>query len=141
MSSLILSINDEDNFTEALRRNLAEVSPTARIISVKTPAEAQWYLLGMGRYTDRDRYPFPTTVSGTIQMRGLSGQRFLEWLRARSKFNPIQLWLFGKPEEFRHVPGIRPDSGDELIPTPRSDQEWQHLLRRLLTMSFAEAAR
>src|SRR3954469_18110007 len=134
MSSLILSINDEDNFTEGLRRNLAEVAPTAHIISVKAPAEAQWYLLGMGRYTDRDRYPLPNVVSGTIQMRGLSGQRFLEWLRARSKFNRIQLWLFGRREDFQHVPGIQPESSDELIPTPRTDEEWRHILRRLLTM-------
>jgi hypothetical protein len=140
MSSLILSINDEDDFTDALRRNLAEVAPTARVISVKAPAEAQWYLLGMGRYTDRERYPLPSVVSGKIQMRGLSGQRFLEWLRARSKFDHIQLWLFGDPDQFRKVPGITPDSSDALIPSPRSDEQWQQLLRRLITVGLVEAA-
>jgi len=140
MSSLILSINDEDDFTHALRRNLGEVAPTAHVTSVKTPAEAQWYLLGMGRYTDRERYPFPNVVSGMIQMRGLSGKRFMEWLRARSRFDHIQLWLFGQPEQFDQVRGLRADLSDELLPIPRSDEEWQILLRRLLTIGLAEAA-
>ena len=59
---LILLVDDDDRDAFLFERSMQSAAPTATCYRVKSPAEAHWYLLGLGRYSDRERFPLPRVV-------------------------------------------------------------------------------
>jgi CheY-like chemotaxis protein len=135
---LLLLVDDDDRDAFMFERSMQTVAPTARCHRVKTPAEAHWYLLGLGRFSDRDRYPLPRIVVVYMAMRGGTGAEFLEWLRAQSDFDNIRLCLFSRApldpaeeELFARATGCA-------FSKPESDEEWNAILQRIIASELAE---
>jgi hypothetical protein len=137
---VILLVDDDDADAASFERSLQQVAPTATCFRVKTPAEAHWYLLGLGRYEDRDRYPLPRMVVVYLEMRGGNGTDFLDWLGTQAELEGIRACLFTRTrldplEEER----LTRASGC-VFTKPESEQEWEAILKRVISTELAEHA-
>jgi CheY-like chemotaxis protein len=135
---LILLVDDDDRDALLFEHSLQSVAPTARCYRVKSPAEAHWYLLGLGRYSDRDRYPLPRIVVVYLAMRGGTGAEFLNWLRAQSDFDGIRLCLFSRGPLHPREEELLASATGCLFSKPESDAEWKAILQRIIASELAE---
>jgi hypothetical protein len=137
---VILLVDEDDKDAASFERSLQRVAPTAFCFRVKTPAEAHWYLLGLGRYEDRDRYPLPRMVVVYLEMRGGNGTDFLEWLGTQTELEGIRPCLFTRTR-------LEPAEEEKLttltgcvFTRPDTEQEWEAILKRIISTELAEHA-
>lgn len=60
--------------------------------------EAIDYLIGVGIYADRVRYPLPITLMTNIKMPQVSGFELLTWVRAQSMFKQLPVIVISSSE-------------------------------------------
>lgn len=60
--------------------------------------EAIDYLIGVGIYADRVRYPLPVTLMTNIRMPKVSGFELLTWVRAQSMFKQLPVIVISSSE-------------------------------------------
>jgi CheY-like chemotaxis protein len=77
---LLLEDSTEDIFL--FRRAVAKLGRSVGLHSVHNGIEAQQYLRGEERYTNRGDFPMPAVVFSDLQLPGMGGLQFLEWLRS-----------------------------------------------------------
>jgi CheY-like chemotaxis protein len=136
---VILLIDDDDADAESFERSLQSVAPTTRCHRVKSPAEAHWYLLGLGRYFDRDRYPLPRIVVVYMTMRGGTGTEFIDWLRAQSDLDHVRICLFTRTPLDPVQEEMLLKATGCIFQKPETDQEWQAILQRIIASQLAES--
>jgi CheY-like chemotaxis protein len=78
---LLLEDSDEDVFL--FRRAVAKSGRPIQLQRVRAASEAQEYLLGSGKFQDRTSFPMASVVFSDLQLHGMGGLQFLEWLRAQ----------------------------------------------------------
>jgi CheY-like chemotaxis protein len=76
---LLLEDSEEDVFL--FRRAVLKVGRTVALHCVRNGAEAQQYLRGENNYSDRTQFPMPSVTFSDLQLPGMGGLQFLEWLR------------------------------------------------------------
>jgi CheY-like chemotaxis protein len=76
---LLLEDSEEDIFL--FRRAIARLNRDVTLHCVRNGGEAQQYLRGEGKYTSRAEFPLPSVVFSDLQLPGMGGLEFLEWLR------------------------------------------------------------
>jgi CheY-like chemotaxis protein len=76
-----------------LRRALDEMSNLIVRI-VPNGLEAQLYLRGEGKYSDRERHPFPDVIVCDYNMPVCNGVEFAQWLRGDVVWNKVPLIFF-----------------------------------------------
>ncbi len=76
---LLLEDSEEDIFL--FQRAVAKAGRTVMLQCVRNTGEAQQYLRGEGRFADRSRFPLPSVIFSDLQLPGMGGMQFLEWLR------------------------------------------------------------
>ncbi|HEY0552412.1 MAG TPA: response regulator [Verrucomicrobiae bacterium] len=90
---VVLIAEDDDNDAFLLRRALDEMSSlTVRIVS--NGSEAQNYLRGEGKYSDRSQFPIPDVIVCDYNMPICNGVEFAQWLRNTSQWNDLSLIFF-----------------------------------------------
>lgn len=83
MVPTILVIEDEEDDVILLRRALGKAGVPSNIQVATNGAEAVEYLSGHGRFSDRNRYPFPNLVFLDLKLPMISGLDLLDWIRNR----------------------------------------------------------
>ena len=76
---LLLEDSEEDIFL--FQRAISRVGRTLVCKTVRDGMDAQQYLRGEGRYANRDEFPMPSVIFSDLQLPGMTGLQFLEWLR------------------------------------------------------------
>lgn len=76
---LLLEDSEEDVFL--FRRAVLKVGRAVTLQCVRNGAEAQRYLSGENGYSDRVQSPMPSVIFSDLQLPGMGGLQFLEWLR------------------------------------------------------------
>src|SRR5688572_29932450 len=56
---------------------------------VGSVSEARDYLTGRGAFADRDYFPVPDLIVSDMNLSGVTGNVFLEWLRPQPEYRPI----------------------------------------------------
>lgn len=97
---LILIAEDDENDAHLLRRTLKKIGVSMPIQIVEDGEEAIEYLSGMGQYTDRDIYPFPSVVVTDIKMPRKNGFDVLRWLKKHPDcaIIPVVVWTSSNQE-------------------------------------------
>lgn len=135
---VILLVDYDDGDALAFERTLQDVAPTATCHRVKTPAEAHWYLLGLGRYSDRERYPLPRIVVVCVPLRRGAGSEFMDWIHAHSELEGIRSCVFSRtplpPEEEAR---LARETGC-VFTKPQNQQEWKSVLQRIIATELVE---
>ena len=76
---LLLEDSEEDIFL--FRRAIAKLGRDVALHCVRNGGEAQKYLRGEDKYANRAEFPMPSVVFSDLQLPGMGGLEFLEWLR------------------------------------------------------------
>ncbi len=76
---LLLEDSEEDIFL--FRRAVSKLGRPVALHCVRNGTEARQYLLGEGKFSDRVEFPMPAVIFSDLQLRGMRGLQFLEWLR------------------------------------------------------------
>src|SRR5437867_11640223 len=82
-SFVILLLEDSEEDIVLFRRAVAKLGREVLLRSVRNGADAQHYLLGDGKFSDRNEFPIPAVIFADLQLPGMGGLQFLEWLRAQ----------------------------------------------------------
>jgi CheY-like chemotaxis protein len=89
---LLLEDSEEDVFL--FRRAVAKVGRDVACLCVHNGTEAQQYLRGEGRFGSREEFPMPSVVFSDLQLPGMSGMQFLEWLRSDSTLRSMPCVIY-----------------------------------------------
>jgi CheY-like chemotaxis protein len=76
---LLLEDSEEDIFL--FRRAIAKAGRSVACQSVHNGHDAQQYLRGEGRFANRFEFPMPSVIFSDLQLPGMGGLQFLDWLR------------------------------------------------------------
>lgn len=87
--AVILIADDDENDVHFLRQALREACGSLRVLDVSTGEEAMDYLAGVGRFADRELYPFPSHLFLDLKLPRRSGAEVLRWIRARADFGDL----------------------------------------------------
>jgi len=85
----ILLAEDKDDEAFLLERALKKASISNPVQRVKNGDEAVDYLIGMGCYADRSKYPLPILLLLDLNMPKRSGFEVLEWMRSQSALQTL----------------------------------------------------
>jgi CheY-like chemotaxis protein len=90
---VVLIVEDDDNDAFLLRRALDEMSSLIVRI-VPDGLEAQHYLRGEGKHSDRGRSPIPDVIVCDYNMPKCNGVEFAQWLRNGTEWSDLALIFF-----------------------------------------------
>jgi CheY-like chemotaxis protein len=78
---LLLEDSEEDLFL--FQRAVAKVGRSVALRHTRNGVSAQQYLLGQGPFANRAEFPMPAVIFSDLQLPGMGGLQFLEWLRVQ----------------------------------------------------------
>lgn len=90
---ILLIENDEDDIF-LVRRSLAKLEFHGQLKVVTSVSEARDYLEGRVSFGDRRTYPLPDLIVSDMNLPGVTGNVFLEWLRADERFKHVPFVFF-----------------------------------------------
>ena len=74
---------------------------------VTNPNDATAYLEGNGRYSERNRFPFPDLIVSDVSIPGGSGFQFVKWIRDHPQFSTLPVILLtGSAQENQIEKGL-----------------------------------
>ena len=86
---LLLLIENDEADIFLFRRALSQLAFKGHVRVVRSVSEARHYLEGTGMFSDRSYYPLPDLIVSDMNLPGLTGNHFLEWLRSDSRYSFI----------------------------------------------------
>lgn len=89
---LLLEDSEEDIFL--FQRAVAKVGRSVVCKSVRNGSDAQHYLQGEGSFGNRHDFPMASIVFCDLQLPGMTGLQFLEWLRQTPALRPIPCVIY-----------------------------------------------
>jgi CheY-like chemotaxis protein len=94
MSSVVLLVDDDENFALLVRQAFLKAWPDASLQTVNDGKCAIEYLLGDSSYADRRRFPVPSLILLDLNMPRVDGFQVLSWKREIPALNslPVVVW-------------------------------------------------
>jgi CheY-like chemotaxis protein len=98
---LVLYAENDDNDALLMQTcwRRAGLEPVLRV--VEDGQTAKEYLLGEGRFADRENHPFPVLVLLDLSMPGCSGLEVLSWMRAQPRFADLPVLILSLSNQER----------------------------------------
>jgi CheY-like chemotaxis protein len=87
--STILLVEDTPSDATLIRRGFEKTRVLNPIVWVKNGQEALAYLIGLGQYADRIKYPLPALVLLDLDLPEMSGFELLQWKRTQPTIRRI----------------------------------------------------
>ncbi len=78
---VILGIEDNRDDVILIQAAFRHLEPQYRLLILPDATKGIEYLLGQGQYRDRSQFPTPRMVFLDLNLPGMDGFQFLEWLR------------------------------------------------------------
>jgi CheY-like chemotaxis protein len=99
----ILVVEDNENDALLIRRTLERSGiPNPRHF-VKSGEEAINYLVGVGPYANRERFPLPGLVLLDLKLVQMDGFEVLKWVRAHPHFKDLRVVVLTSSSNIRDV--------------------------------------
>jgi len=121
---VVLLVEDSDEDVFLFRRALEK---TGRLISfqhVPSAMRAQEYLLGEGEFGNRETHPLPTVIFTDLNLHGLDGLSFLEWLRAQPNLRLLPCIIYSGSLNPSDVQSAYASGVTSFVIKPASFPEW-----------------
>ncbi len=99
----ILVVEDDANDTFFLEYAFEEAGITESVQVVTDGQQAIDYLSGNGRYTDRERFPFPSLVLLDLKLPVKMGLDVLRWIQQRAELRSLLVLVLSSSAETREV--------------------------------------
>jgi CheY-like chemotaxis protein len=87
--TVILVIDDSPQDRFFIHRALGKSGDHFDIIDLWSAEIGTEYLLGLGPFADRERFPMPVLAIVDIKMPGQDGFWFIDWLRSQQQFEHV----------------------------------------------------
>ena len=100
---LILMAEDEPEQAEQARRAFKKYCFVNPIFIVADGTEVLKYLLGEGKFADRDEYPLPSLLLLDLRMERMHGFDVIRWVRAHRDFRDMPIVVLAQSDELREV--------------------------------------
>lgn len=99
----ILVVEDDEADELLIRRTLANSGIPHPRHFVESGEEAINYLVGVGPYSNRERFPLPALVLLDLKLRGMDGFEVLKWIRAHPHFKDLRVVVLTGSSHIRDV--------------------------------------
>ncbi len=125
----ILQVEDEEN--DVLFFKLAaEKAGLQRPIHVATDGqEAIDYLMGSGKFADREAYPLPCLMLLDLKLPQMPGLEVLKFIRSHPKFNSIVVIVFTSSDQDSDVRAAYQHCANSYLVKPANHQELVELVK------------
>ena len=90
----VLYVEDEEADVFFVKRAFDHLHVSNCIRVVRNGRDAEDYLAGTGRFSDRQRYPLPALVLLDLKLPGIQGLEVLEWMRQQPQFQSLPVVIF-----------------------------------------------
>ncbi len=130
----LVAEDSEDDFL-LLQRAFRKVAPKAKLFWVKDGVEAQSYLRGDDRFTDRAAFPLPTVTLADIKMPKCTGLELLAWIRRRPELHAMPLIVFSSSAQPSDVAEAYQLQANWYLSKPSTLDQLVETLRRLFEHS------
>lgn len=117
---VILYIEDDEGYAQIMECVLRQCGFKHRLIHLTSGAEAQEYLSGAGKFSDRAVYPLPGLVLADLKMPGMTGLELLQWIRAESKYPLLPFVILTSSEDLRDVTKAYQQGANSFLVKPPS---------------------
>ena len=88
-SQTVLLVEDDENDVFFFQRALEKSGSPFELRVARNGQEAQDYLMGQGRFTNRNLFRFPKFIITDDKMPEVSGTTFLKWLKEHLQFHVV----------------------------------------------------
>jgi CheY-like chemotaxis protein len=102
-SCTILLVEDDQNDQLLIRMGFRAVGVRDQIIIVGNGLEAISYMKGEGKYSDRQKFPYPSVIMTDLKMPGADGFAVLEYLKSTPDFAIIPTTVFSASEDLDDI--------------------------------------
>jgi CheY-like chemotaxis protein len=99
----LLIVEDDPNDQLILRRGFAKIGMTGPIHTANDGLDAIAYMMGEGRYSDRQKFPYPTFIITDLKMPGADGFAVLEFLKANPEWAVIPTVVFSSSTDLDDI--------------------------------------
>lgn len=123
---LILEDDGDDCFL--LERALARTGWNGAFYTVHDGMEAVEYLTGIGKYEDREKYPYPTTIFVDLKMPRMNGLQFLQWIKEHSEHRVVPTIVLTASDHARDVQCAYASGATSYMVKPGSYKELESLV-------------
>lgn len=129
---LLLEDSEEDIFL--FRRAIAKVGRDVALHCVRNGGEAQKFLRGEEKFADRVEFPMPSVVFSDLQLPGMGGLEFLEWLRQSPTLRALPCVIYSGSANPSDVQAAYDAGVTSFIVKPLDFGEW--VMRLEVTLKF-----
>jgi len=91
---VILLVEDDENDIILVRKAVEAAGAGHSVHAVQDGEQAIQYLQGLGRFSDRHKYPIPNVVLTDLKMPKIGGFELLHWLRTNPLFSVIPTIMY-----------------------------------------------
>ncbi len=102
-SDVLLYVEDDSGFVDLFNIALKRGNFPHQVIHLSDGEQAITYLLGIGKYGDREKYPLPCVVLLDLRMPRLDGFAVLDWIRNSSQFPYLPVVMLTVSEEVHDI--------------------------------------
>jgi CheY-like chemotaxis protein len=133
-----LLVEDDENDFLLFRRALQRAEPESKLEWVKDGTEAQEYLLGKGRFTDRTAFPMPSVLLSDLKMPRCSGLELVQWVRNQPVLRRVPFIIFSASDQQADVGLAYQDGANWYLAKPSTFHDLVEMLSRLAeNLSFS----
>ena len=98
-SKAMLLVEDNEDDVFLMKRALKSAQIVNPLQVVEDGQQAVEYLSGTGKYSDREKHPFPAVVFLDLKLPIKSGLEVLEWIRTRGDFENLVVLVLTSSNE------------------------------------------
>jgi CheY-like chemotaxis protein len=101
--AVILLAEDEEDYVLLIRNAFEKAHIPNPLHVVWNGQEVISYLLGEGKYSNREEYPLPDLLLLDLKMPRVNGFEVLQWIRQQPSLTPLRILVLTSSEQVRDV--------------------------------------
>ena len=128
----VLLAEDDGNDVLLVKRAFQKTAVKDSLRIVRDGQEAINYLMGEGKYSDRNEYPFPTILLTDLKMPKLDGLEVLQWIKEHENCRVIPTIIFSASAQLQDVEKAYALGANSYVQKPSTFEELTILFASLL---------
>ena len=130
---VVLLVEDSEEDVFLFRRAIEKTGRNIILRRARSAMDAQQYLLGEGPYVSNgSTNPLPTVIFTDLNLHGLDGHAFLQWLRAQPELRVIPCIIYSGSMNPADVQAAYSSGVTSFVVKPASFTDWVSRLEMVL---------
>jgi CheY-like chemotaxis protein len=122
----VLLVEDSDDDAFFFQR-ATRSRPDLRVTRVREGEEAKQYLLGAGKFADRQAFPTPDAVLSDLKMPLCTGTELAGWLRSRTEFAQLPVVIVSSSNVHADMDAAQAAGATAYLVKPSTLAGYEHL--------------